>query len=308
MSAHRYRKIFTKIWADEKFASLTPIAPSGQALWIYLLTGPHTGPIPGLFTASQADLCARLDWPPEAFQKAFQEVIDYGMAKAFWRANFVYVPNAIKYAKPASPNVVKSWSQAWEDLPECDLKREAYEALKASIYALGEAYAKAFDTAIEKPSPKPLKPSRKTPRKAYGNQEQDLKDKPPTTFPVGKVVPPLPDEPDKKRKAKTAIPSDFGISERVERWAAERGFDNLVEHLEAFVRKCKAKGYTYADWDAAFMEAVREDWAKLRTPPRASPPGRLERQKQVLDELTGRSRSHDQNDPFTLDVPARIVR
>lgn len=69
----------------------------------------------------------------------------------------------------------------------------------------------------------------------------------------------------KKPKAqKTAIPGDFGISERVRAWAARKGYERLEEHLEAFVRKCKAKAYENVSWDDAFMEAIREDWAKLR--------------------------------------------
>lgn len=60
------------------------------------------------------------------------------------------------------------------------------------------------------------------------------------------------------------MPDDFAVSERVKAWAAERGLMQLPEHLDAFKRKVAANGYTYADWDAAFMEAIREDWAKLR--------------------------------------------
>ncbi len=32
-----------------------------------------------------------------------------------------------------------------------------------------------------------------------------------------------------------------------------------------FKAKCRANGYKYVDWDAAFMEAIRGDWAELRT-------------------------------------------
>jgi hypothetical protein len=60
------------------------------------------------------------------------------------------------------------------------------------------------------------------------------------------------------------MPSDFAVSERVKLWATEKGYAQLDEHLEAFTRKARARGYTYVDWDAAFMEAIREDWAKLR--------------------------------------------
>lgn len=68
----------------------------------------------------------------------------------------------------------------------------------------------------------------------------------------------------KPKSSKSQIPEDFAISERVRSWAVDHGYLRLREHFEAFVRKCKAKGYAYADWDAALMEAIREDWAKLR--------------------------------------------
>lgn len=68
----------------------------------------------------------------------------------------------------------------------------------------------------------------------------------------------------KRTKAtKTALPDDFGVSESVQAWAAKKGYVRLDEHLESFKAKAKAKGYEYADWDSAFMEAIRGDWAKL---------------------------------------------
>lgn len=69
--------------------------------------------------------------------------------------------------------------------------------------------------------------------------------------------------PRKRAPAKLTLPPDFGISDRVRTWAAEKGHDRLEQHLESFVAKARARGYTYADWDAAFMEAIRENWAKL---------------------------------------------
>ena len=62
---------------------------------------------------------------------------------------------------------------------------------------------------------------------------------------------------------KHSIPADFGISERVTRWAAEKGYTRLPERLERFVSVAKAKGYQYIDWDEAFMNAIRDDWAKF---------------------------------------------
>lgn len=67
-----------------------------------------------------------------------------------------------------------------------------------------------------------------------------------------------------RKSVKTSLPDGFAISERVRAWAAEKGFGQLDKHLESFVGKCKAKGYSYVDWDEAFMGAIRDDWAKLR--------------------------------------------
>lgn len=68
------------------------------------------------------------------------------------------------------------------------------------------------------------------------------------------------------KKKKTRLPTDFGISERVTAWAAEKGFGRLPEHLDAFRAKSQAKAYEYADWDSAFMEAIRTNWAGLSAP------------------------------------------
>ncbi|MGO4326753.1 hypothetical protein AB4Z48_18160 [Cupriavidus sp. 2TAF22] len=167
---NRYRKIEVRMWGDERFRALSPLQPCGQGLWVFLLTGPHTGPIPGLFRAGRAAMAEELDWDVEAFEEAFGEVFQQGMAKADWKAKVVWIPKAIQCNRPESPNVVLSWGGEWDLIPECDLKREAYEALKASIYGLGESFAKAFDKAFGKPSEKPLPmPYGKT----CANQEQE---------------------------------------------------------------------------------------------------------------------------------------
>lgn len=71
-------------------------------------------------------------------------------------------------------------------------------------------------------------------------------------------------ETEKEYTRKRKIPKDFGISERVQKWAEEKGHSRLEEHLEAFILKANAKGYQYKNWDSAFMEAVRADWAGLK--------------------------------------------
>lgn len=69
--------------------------------------------------------------------------------------------------------------------------------------------------------------------------------------------------PTRARARKTTLPEGFGLSERVIEWAKVRGYGRLNEHLEHFRVTCAANGYTYADWDAALMRAIKDNWAKL---------------------------------------------
>lgn len=67
------------------------------------------------------------------------------------------------------------------------------------------------------------------------------------------------------RKGATSLPPNFGVSEQVRKWAAEKGLNHIDDQLEAFLLYARRKGATYTDWDAALMTAIREDWAKKRT-------------------------------------------
>jgi hypothetical protein len=109
-----------------------------------LLFGTELGPIPGLFVAWEAGLAQALGWPVEGFRERFRELFREGMAKADWKAGVVWVPNGIKYNSPSNPNVVKGWRAAWDEIPECSLKNEAYRALKRFVEPLGEGFAEAF--------------------------------------------------------------------------------------------------------------------------------------------------------------------
>ena len=173
----RYRKIEVRTWSDEKFRALSGIPPSGQGLWFFLLTGPHTTAIPGLFRAGRAAMAEELDWEQEAFDEAFREVSEQGMAKADFKAKLVWLPKAVQHNKPESPNVVRSWRVEMDLLPECELKREAIAGIRAALGAMGAPYVEAFDeilqprkNAEEKASPKP---SAKPSAKAMANQEQE---------------------------------------------------------------------------------------------------------------------------------------
>jgi hypothetical protein len=193
----RYRKIETKIWSDKKFKQLSTLQPCGQGLWLFLLTAPQTGPVPGLFHAGRASLAEELGWNKDDFDKAFSELENQGLVKADFNAKLVWLPNAIKYNLPESPNVIKSWANELEQLPECDLLFEAIETIRTSIKNIGEdvigkalpkASPKPLPKSLGKPSPKPLgkpspKPSGKALPKASPNQEQEQEQEQENNFP-----------------------------------------------------------------------------------------------------------------------------
>lgn len=97
-----------------------------------------------------------------------------------------------------------------------------------------------------------------------GHQETETETEEETEKEAEPVAVATPPPLSRKKSLKTGLPADFAVSDRVKAWAAEKGYDRLPEHLDAFRRKASAKGYAYVNWDDAFMEAIREDWAKLR--------------------------------------------
>lgn len=150
-------------------------------MFVMLLIGPQTTSMPGVQPVGRLAFAEMLEWEPEAFDKAFQEVFEQGLAKADWKARFVFVPKAIQHNLPQSPNVVKSWASTWARVPDCDLKREAWQTIFQALTTLGKSFADAFKTAcpldsdddLEATGKDAMKASGKPSEKATDNQEQE---------------------------------------------------------------------------------------------------------------------------------------
>jgi hypothetical protein len=123
-------------------------------------------------------MAERLGWPLEGFREAFREVSGQAfqrgcvkpLVRADWKAHLVWVPKAIKYNMPQSPNVIRSWAGAWDELPECPLKVEAHQTLEGYLEGYSKAFGKAFADACRSPSGKA---SAKLSEKPSSNQEQE---------------------------------------------------------------------------------------------------------------------------------------
>lgn len=69
----------------------------------------------------------------------------------------------------------------------------------------------------------------------------------------------------KEKSTKVVLPENFNVSEEVKTWYEKEKYSEPIEkHLEHFIDAVLANGYKYANWDSAFKNAIRGDWAKLR--------------------------------------------
>jgi hypothetical protein len=142
----KYRKVDPRIWNDEKFNKLTD---RGKLTFFFILTHPHMTAL-GAMRASIPGLASEIGWPEKAFREAFGEALAKAMLKHDKKASFVWLPNFLKYNKPESPNVIKSWVSALDYLPECPLKLELLQQVKDFTEALPEAFQKALPKAFQK--------------------------------------------------------------------------------------------------------------------------------------------------------------
>lgn len=133
------------MWSNEKFLKLSPILPSGQALWIYLNTGPKTTELTGLFKAGRSSMSEDLGWSEEEFLNMFCELEDEGLVEASWENKVIWVPAAIRYKKPTTLQIAK-WYELWNSIPDCHVKFKAYENF---CFILG-SYGKPLQTAFIK--------------------------------------------------------------------------------------------------------------------------------------------------------------
>ncbi len=145
----RYRKIDTRTWNDLKFNRLSD---DGKLEFFLLLTHPHLLPI-GAMRGTILGLASEIHWSIERFQKGFHEILNNNMVKYDEQSAFIWLPNFIKYNLPASPNVVRSWEDYLDYLPECSLKDELISSVAVFVEKLSGSFREALPKAFAKTLP-----------------------------------------------------------------------------------------------------------------------------------------------------------
>jgi len=143
----RFRKVETRIWNDEKFRDLSDQA---KLVFLLILTHPHMASL-GAMRETIPGLAAELGWEEETLSEGFREGLAKGLLEHDPKACFVGLPNFLKYNAPENPNVVLSWIQQADLIPECEAKKALVLRVKIHCQARGKAFVEAFRKAFGEP-------------------------------------------------------------------------------------------------------------------------------------------------------------
>jgi len=147
----RYRKVDPKIWNDDKFRLFSD---NGKLVFLFCLTHPHMTSL-GAMRATIPGLAAELQWKEKAFAEAFAEACSKGMIIHDEKACFLSLPNFLKFNPPESSNVVKSWREQWDQIPECSSKDQLYHNVKAFLKGLHKDFLEAYTSRVPSPDARP---------------------------------------------------------------------------------------------------------------------------------------------------------
>jgi hypothetical protein len=215
--------------------TIRAMGDDGQLVALYVMTCSHNT-IAGAFRLPDGYILEDTGWNAERVSKGFQELFDNRFAERCPVTKWVWILKHLEWNPPENPNQWKAVAKICKTIPaNCSWRSRFFE---------NETVNKGLNNS---PVPVPV------PVQGVQGEKKPRKTKPP----------------------ETTLPENFSVSDRVLKWAVAQGLAGVIElHLEAFVSTCKAKGYTYVDWDEAFMSAVRKNWAKIEVP-RRDASGRL---------------------------------
>lgn len=224
-----YGRVHATFWSSK---TITGMSDDAKMLALYLMTCSHNT-IAGVFRLPDGYIAEDLGWQSERVSKGFAELFRNGFAERCPETKWVWIVKHLIWNPPENPNQWKAAAKVWNAVPECCSWRTKFNQVLNGFERVSETVSKPKNNS---PVPVPV--------------------------PVEGV------QGEKKRKSReTPLPENFALTDRVLKWAAQQGLAGVIElHFEAFVSTCKAKGYTYVDWDEAFMNAVRKNWAKIDPP------------------------------------------
>ena len=226
-----YGKVAPQFWTGKTGKELKAQGHEAVIVAFYLMTSPHANML-GLYYLPKLYIAHETGLGMEGACKGLARAIEAGFCSYDEASEHVFVHAMARFqigdALKADDKRCKGIENELSKVPESEL-RQRFRDIYTEAFNLSKTHA---------------------PRKGLG-RPSEAKNKNKSR------------NKSKSKGAPSPLPEDFSVSERVKTWASEKGHTRLSEHLESFKAKCLAKGYKYVDWDSAFMEAIRGDWAKL---------------------------------------------
>lgn len=125
----REARISSRVWGDEKFRALSD---DGKLIWFFLLTHPHLNAVGGM-RATTEGLAAELRWNVDRFVVAFVELARKRMIYFDPESCCLLLPNWLKYNRPASLVQAQGWKDAFNSLPECQLRALLWQGIRRAV-------------------------------------------------------------------------------------------------------------------------------------------------------------------------------
>jgi hypothetical protein len=138
----QYRKIYCRIWHDDKFPQLSDDA---QLVWFHSYTANFSTGI-GLYTCSIEGLAGNKRWPVDRYRKAFSELSERGLVAYDAEYQTVLFPRFFRHNKPENPNVLAGLLKKWDDIPDCPHRRQLREILELECRCWGKGYLDVLRT------------------------------------------------------------------------------------------------------------------------------------------------------------------
>lgn len=226
-----YGKVHTCFWSSDTTRGMSEDA---RMLALYLLTCSH-GTLAGVFRAPDGYICEDMQWTAERVSVTLSELLAKGFANRCETTKWVWIIKHLEWNPPENPNQRKSALKLAQQIPDQCCWKADYMRDCGELFGL-------------EPTPKeplPANPSATVPQ------------------PVAVAVAVTEVKTPRKKACAVSLPEDFSLTPELLEWAKEKGYSNLPARLEHFVGYAKANGKRYADWNQAFQNAVRDDWAKL---------------------------------------------
>ncbi|HUW38597.1 MAG TPA: hypothetical protein VMV91_14830 [Rhodocyclaceae bacterium] len=229
--------------------------PEAQVVAFYLISSPHANML-GLYYLPMAYLCHETGLSQEGASKALRRVRELGFCEYDEETEMVWVIEAARFQiadqlNPSDKQTIGISNELMK-LPRTKLAAGFAEKYRDPFHLSDDVIDSIRSKALARPLEGPSKPLRSQ------EQEQEQEQIPPAT-PSASSVP----NRKKKKIAETPLPEDFKPNESTIAWAEKKRVTRLDDHLEHFIGVAKAKGYQYADWQQAFQNAVRGNWAKI---------------------------------------------